>query len=100
MRAVAVPGLNSQQSIECILEGALIFHRIGLKKKYGFFLYIAALLSAENDNYSVAHALVCYSSNVYTFISIINCNDYFDRFNIHVMSLVYTLELKTLHQQH
>ncbi len=44
--------------LQCILEGALIFHRIGLRRKYGFFLYIAALMSAENDNYSVAHALV------------------------------------------
>ncbi len=58
MRAGAVPGLNPQQQIECTLEGALVCHRLGLRRKYALFLYVAALLNAENENFAVAHALV------------------------------------------
>ncbi len=58
MRAVAVPGLSTVQSIECILEGAQLFSRVELRRKYGFFVYIAALLCAENENYVTAHTLV------------------------------------------
>jgi len=31
---------------------------MGMWRKYALFLYIAALLSADNENYGVAHALV------------------------------------------
>jgi hypothetical protein len=58
MKAVSVPGFNAQQQIECALEGGLICHRLGLWRKYAFFLFIAALMSADNDNYGVAQALV------------------------------------------
>lgn len=58
MKAASVPGLNSQQQIECTLEGALICYRLGLKRKYALFLYIAALMTAESGNYEMADSLV------------------------------------------
>lgn len=58
MRAAAVPGLNTQQQIECTLEGALICYRMGLVRKYALFLYIAALMTAESGNYEMADALL------------------------------------------
>lgn len=58
LRAVAVPGLNTQQQIEVTLECGLRCHRLGMWRKYALFLYIAALMSADNENYGVAHALV------------------------------------------
>jgi hypothetical protein len=63
LRAVSVPGLNAQQQIECALECGLVFHRMGMWRKYALFLYIAALMSVENDQFGVAHALV--SMNLY-----------------------------------
>ena len=60
LRAASVPGLNTQQQIECTLEGGLICHRLGMWRKYALFLFIAALMSADNNNYGVAQALVCY----------------------------------------
>ena len=57
-RAVTVPGLNAQQQVEVTLEGGLRCHRLGLWRKYALFLFIAALMSADNENYGVAHALV------------------------------------------
>lgn len=58
LRAVTVPGLNTQQQIEVTLEGGLRCHRLGLSRKYALFLYIAALMSADNENFGVANALV------------------------------------------
>jgi hypothetical protein len=58
MKASSVPGLNSQQQIECTLEGALICYRLGLMRKYALFLYIAALMTAESGNYEMADSLV------------------------------------------
>ncbi len=58
IRAASVPGLNSQQQIECILEGALVCYRLNLRRKYSLFLYIAALMTAENGNNEMADALV------------------------------------------
>ena len=58
MRAVAVPGLNVQQQIETLLEGAMICSRLGMKKKYAFLLFLVALLSAESENRAVAYSLV------------------------------------------
>lgn len=58
MRAVTVPGLNAQQQIEVTLEGGLRCHRLGLWRKYALFLYIAALMCADNENFGVANALV------------------------------------------
>ena len=58
MRAASVPGLNTQQQIECVLEGGLICRRMGLKRKYALLLYVAALMSAENENAQLAYALV------------------------------------------
>lgn len=58
LRAVAVPGLNAQQQIEVTLECGLRCHRLGMWRKYALFLYIAALLSADNENFAVANALV------------------------------------------
>jgi hypothetical protein len=58
LRAVTVPGLNTQQQIEVTLEAGLRCHRLGLSRKYALFLYIAALMSADNENFGVANALV------------------------------------------
>ena len=58
LHAVSTQGLNAQQEIECTLEGGLIFNRLGLRRKYGLFLYVAALMSAENDQMHVAHSLL------------------------------------------
>ncbi len=58
MRASSLPGLSVQQQIDCTLEGALLCHRLGLKRKYAFLLYVVALLSAESENTAVAHYLV------------------------------------------
>ena len=49
MHAISVPGLSTQQNIECIVEGSLICKRIGMNKKYSFLLYIAGLISAEGS---------------------------------------------------
>lgn len=58
LRAVAVPGLNVQQQIECTLEGAFACYRMGMKRKYAFLLYVAATLSSNAENTEVAYALV------------------------------------------
>eukprot|EP01038_Epipyxis_sp_PR26KG_P004766 gene4766-6686_t len=65
LKASAVPGLNSQQHIECTLEGGLICHRLGMKRKYALFLYVAALMCADSGNYAVAHTLIHYASYQY-----------------------------------
>ena len=59
-KATAVAGLNAQQHIECMLEGALIFNRLGMRRKYGFFLYATVLLCIECDNFSFAQSLVSF----------------------------------------
>ena len=58
LRAVSVPGLNAQQQIECMIEGAFICKRMGLKRKYALLLYLSSLMSAENNNMKMAHALL------------------------------------------
>lgn len=63
--AAAVPGLNIQHQIECTVEGALICSRLGMKRKYGFLLYLAALMCVESDNISSAHALIRNSCSQY-----------------------------------
>lgn len=67
MRAASVPGLNQRQQIECTLEGALICYRLGLTRKYTLFLYIAALMSAEDANYQMADSLVSRVSHSYCY---------------------------------
>lgn len=73
MRAVTVPGLNSQQQLEVVLEGGIRCHRLGLWRKYALFMYIAAIMSAENENFGVAHALVRVMVFWILFISDILC---------------------------
>ena len=58
LRALAVPGLNVQQQIECTLEGAFACYRLGMPRKYAFLLYVAASLSANAENTSVAQSLI------------------------------------------
>ena len=73
LHAASIQGLNAQQEIECTIEGGLIFHRLGLNRKYGLFLYVAALMSAENDQMHVAHSLLqhaCTQYNVHSHNSI------------------------------
>ena len=57
-KATTVSGLNTQQQIECMLEGALIFHRLGMRRKYGFYLYATILLCMQCDNLTFAQSLV------------------------------------------
>jgi hypothetical protein len=58
MRAASVPGLNSQQQIECVLEGGLICRRMGLNRKYALLLFVAAVMSADCENAQLAYALM------------------------------------------
>ncbi|KAJ1415677.1 hypothetical protein B484DRAFT_158849, partial [Ochromonadaceae sp. CCMP2298] len=58
LQALSVPGLPPQQQVEATVEGALLCRRLGLQRKAALLLYLAALLSAESDNYSVAQALM------------------------------------------
>jgi hypothetical protein len=79
LKAASVVGLNAQQQIECILEGAMICYRLGMRRKYALFLYVAARMSAENENFAVAHALVfffiiIFYSNFFFFVLIFMFN--------------------------
>ena len=58
MKAASIPGLNGMQQVECILEGGLICKQLGLWKKHALFLYISALMSAENNQLPMANDLV------------------------------------------
>jgi hypothetical protein len=58
MKAISIQGLNDQQQLETALEGAIICYRLGLKRKYCLFLYIAALMTAEIGNYEKADLLL------------------------------------------
>jgi hypothetical protein len=58
MKAISIQGLNDQQQLETALEGAIICYRLGLKRKYCLFLYIAALMTAEIGNYEKADVLL------------------------------------------
>lgn len=71
LRAAAVPGLNVAQQIECTLEGALACLRVGLKRKYAFLVYVAALLSTDSENSFVPHSLVSITISITTTIIII-----------------------------
>lgn len=63
MKAASVPGLNGIQQVECTLEGAIICNQLELKRKYSLFLYIAALMSAENNQLAMANNLVSYTAS-------------------------------------
>lgn len=65
LRACSVPGLNVQQQIEVTVEGAFLFRRLGLKRKYALLLYLAGLMSAESDNHIIAHSLLRNACNQY-----------------------------------
>lgn len=66
MRAVSVQGLNAQQQIECVLEGAFICKKLGnMSRKYALLLYLAALMSAEDDNPLLALELITHASDEY-----------------------------------
>jgi hypothetical protein len=58
MRAASVPGLNSQQQIECVIEGGMICRRMGLNRKYALLLFVATVMSADCENVPLAYALV------------------------------------------
>lgn len=60
MQAIAIPGLSPMQQIECILEGSLICKRLGLHRKHALFVYLAALISTENNHTSLAYNLVMF----------------------------------------
>jgi hypothetical protein len=50
MRAISIPGLKPAQRIEVTAQGAIVFRRAGLRRKYGLLMYMASLMSAENDD--------------------------------------------------
>jgi hypothetical protein len=59
LRAILhIPGLNTQQQLECILEGALLCQGLHLPRKYILFVYMAAMMAMEGGNYDIAQALV------------------------------------------
>jgi hypothetical protein len=58
LRAIAVPGLNRQQQMECTLEAAFVCHRLKLQRKYAFFLYMAAMYAVDSDNAIVTSFMV------------------------------------------
>ena len=68
MRGCSIPGLNVMQQIECTLEAGMICNRIGLKRKYSLFVYIAALMSAECNHASMALKLVSYIYHLNVFL--------------------------------
>ena len=66
MRAVSVQGLNAQQQIECVLEGAFICKKLGnMSRKYALLLYLASLMSAEDDNPQLALELIAHAGDGY-----------------------------------
>lgn len=50
LRAVSVPGLTPAQRVEVTADGAVVFRRAGLERKYGLLLYMAGLMGAESGN--------------------------------------------------
>lgn len=58
LRAVSVPGLNRQRQMECTLEAAFVCSRMNLKRKYAFFLFLAAQFAADSENATVTHLLM------------------------------------------
>lgn len=61
LRAVSVPGLTPVQRVEVTAQGAVVFRRAGLGRKYSLLLYMAGLMSAEGGNVQVGwpHYLYC-----------------------------------------
>jgi hypothetical protein len=50
LRAVSVPGLTPAQRVEVTADGAVVFRRAGMERKYGLLLYMAGLMGAESGN--------------------------------------------------
>ena len=48
-----MPSLTPAQRVEITAQGAIIFRRAGLERKYGLLLYMAALMSSESGNVQV-----------------------------------------------
>jgi hypothetical protein len=57
LRAVSVPGLTPVQRVEVTAQGAVVFRRAGLGRKYSLLLYMAGLMSAEGGNVQVGSVL-------------------------------------------
>lgn len=53
-----MPGLNRQKQMECTLEAAFVCARLNLKRKYAFFLFLAALFAADSENSTVTHLMM------------------------------------------
>ena len=62
LRAVSVPGLTPVQRVEVTAQGAVVFRRAGLGRKYSLLLYMAGLMSAEGGNVQVGRPCYCYCS--------------------------------------
>ena len=54
---MSVPGLTPAQRVEVTAQGAMVFKRAGLSRKYGLLLYMAGLMSAESGNVQVCSLL-------------------------------------------
>ena len=65
MRAISVPYLTPHQRVEVTAQGALVFQRAGLKRKYALLLYLAALMSTESGLTRTAHILLQKCSKQY-----------------------------------
>lgn len=57
LRAVSLPGLTPVQRVEVTAQGAVVFRRAGLSRKYSLLLYMAGLMSAESGNVQVCRIL-------------------------------------------
>ena len=44
--------------MDCILEAAFSFNRMGMQRKYSFFLLLASLQAADSENAAVTFLMV------------------------------------------
>lgn len=65
---MSVPGLTPAQRVEVTADGAVVFRRAGLERKYGLLLYMAGLMGAESGNGQV-HTIIF----LYTDASLTSC---------------------------
>ena len=73
LRAVSVPGLTPSQRVEVTAQGAMVFKRAGLSRKYGLLLYMAGLMSAESCNVQVGSLCVCFLIRDYFYVKCFLC---------------------------
>lgn len=58
LRSVTAASINKQQQVDCLLEAALVCHRLKMRRKYAFFLFLASLHASDAENPFVVQGLV------------------------------------------